>query len=302
MVGDQQKYVAKPEGKQMGTDPQVALHAPVGERIYSGRCGPIVEAGVALRQFATGACGARDISSGTATFEPGACLPYHRHNFSEAATILEGEALFSVHGRSYRLRRFDCIHIPVRIPHRVLNVSEGEQLVAHWAMATSTPSREWVEEEFPIQDRSLGLPEPADPEYIVRFDLAPRYELAQGTQFCDLFAGRFGAVGICGGYGQFSAGSSLPCHIHEFDESITIVEGEAVCEVSGKRYRLSDCDTAFVPRGRPHRFINESAGPMAMIWVYAGNEPERTIVDDRYCKGAPYSDEIGVQVARTRNS
>ena len=104
-------------------------------------------------------------------------------------------------------------------------------------------------------------------------------------EFRDLFAGRFGSVGICGGYGRFQPEASLPCHIHKFDESITIVEGEAVCLVQGKRYRLSGCDTAFVPEGRPHRFLNHSDSPMAMIWVYAGTEPERSLVRPAYCDG-----------------
>jgi len=60
---------------------------------------------------------------------------------------------------------------------------------------------------------------------------------------------RFGSVGICGGYGEFNPGSSLPCHLHKYDESITIIKGEAICEVAGKRYLLSDCDTGFVPEG-----------------------------------------------------
>jgi quercetin dioxygenase-like cupin family protein len=224
------------------------------------------------------------MSTGTATLEPGGKLPYHKHGFSEAVTILNGEARFAVQGRSYRLRPFDCIHVPAGVAHEAVNTSD-RQLVAHWAFATPTPSRELVKGEFTVEDRSFGHPRSGDPEHITRFAESPMYELAQGTRFYDLFAARFGAVGICGGYGEFNPGSSLPCHVHEYDESITIVAGDAVCEVKGRRYRLSGCDTAFVPQGRPHRFLNESSGTMAMVWVYAGGEPERTIVDTGYCTG-----------------
>jgi len=48
---------------------------------------------------------------------------------------------------------------------------------------------------------------------------------------------------------------------------IMIIRGEAVCEVAGKRYRLGDCGTAFVPKGWPHWFLNESKELMAMIGV-----------------------------------
>ncbi|HEV2494087.1 MAG TPA: cupin domain-containing protein [Terriglobia bacterium] len=144
-----------------------------------------------------------------------------------------------------------------------------------------------MEDTFATEDRGFSNPHDNDPEQIVRFQDAPKYGLADGTQFCDLFAGRFGADGICGGYGEFRPGSSLPCHIHEFDESITIVTGEAICEVVGRRYRLSDCDTALVPRGRPHRFLNQSQVRMAMVWVYAASEPERVIVPTRRCTERP---------------
>ena len=39
--------------------------------------------------------------------------------------------------------------------------------------------------------------------------------------------------------------------------------------------------TALQPRGRVHYFINESDGPMEMLWVYAGPKPERIVVDER---------------------
>ena len=61
--------------------------------------------------------------------------------------------------------------------------------------------------------------------------------------------------------------------------------GSAICEVAGRRSTLSDCDTAMVPEGLPHRFLNEFSEPMAMIWVYAGAEPERILVDPGYCVG-----------------
>ncbi len=238
---------------------------------------------VALHVFVSGECGARGISTGTAMFAPLARLPYHEHEFSEAVVVLDGEAQFAVEGRCYRLRPFDCIHVPSGAPHEVINGSDYKSLVALWAFASPTPTRNLVNDRFSREDCSYADPRPDVPENVVRFEKAPSYELAPGTEFYDFFAGRFGAIGICGGYGKFKPGSSLPCHVHDYDESITIIEGEATCEVMGRRYRLSARDTAFVPRGRPHRFLNESRYSMAMIWVYAGSEPTRTIVDLGCC-------------------
>lgn len=258
------------------------------EHIISGRGEPLPEPSsqVVLRMFASAQCGATGMSTGTATFTPAARLPYHTHHFSEAVTILKGKAAVAVEGRRYCLRPFDCIHIPAGAAHEAVNASSEEPLLAFSAFASSTPSRKLVADHFVVEDRSSADPRPGDPEHLVRFAKAPGYELSPETEFYDLFAGRFGAIGICGGYGRFERGSSLPCHVHDYDESITIIEGTATCEVAGRRYRLTGCDTAFVPQGRPHRFLNESRSTMAMIWVYAGSEPERTILDVGYCTGA----------------
>ena len=59
------------------------------------------------------------------------------------------------------------------------------------------------------------------------------------------------------------------------------MDGAATCVVEGRRYALSGAATALVPRGRVHYFINESSGPMAMLWVYAGPMPIRIVVDER---------------------
>lgn len=255
------------------------------EYIASGNCPalPNIAAGIELREMISGAQGAIGVSSGTATFQPNSELPYHLHNFSEAITVLEGEADVLVEGRWYRLKQLDAMHFPSGIAHSVLNPTQ-DRLLVHWAFATESPRRELVPDRFPREDRrSIAVSH--GPEHSVRFADAETYELAEGAQFTDLFGQRFGAVGICGGYGRFAPGASLPCHIHACDESITIITGKAVCEVMGQRRHLSNCDTAFVPKGRPHRFLNETTEPMAMIWVYASGEPERTILDAGYCTG-----------------
>lgn len=255
------------------------------EQIVSVRCAPIsaLLPHVELRLFAWAGVGATSMTTAIATFNPGKGLDCHTHPCSEAVTVLQGEGLFSIAGRLYRLGSLDCVHIPAGIPHEPLNASDTEPLVVLSAFASADPSRDKISTIFPKQLRTN--PSPNDPEHISRLCEADKYELAEGTQFFDLFVGRFGSVGICGGYGRFQPGTSLPCHIHEFDESITIVEGEAICEVASKRYKMSGYDTAFVPQGKPHRFLNESQKPMAMIWVYAGSEPSRSIVDVKYCLG-----------------
>jgi putative monooxygenase len=241
--------------------------------------------GVSFREMVSGACAARGFSTGTVTIDPRAVLPYHVHPVCETLTFLSGAAIVHVEGRAYHLEPFDCICLPAGVAHQISNFSADSPLMALSAVASPTPAQEPVSEVFAVQDRGIANPSSVDPESIVRFAQAEVYELSPGADFRDLFAGRLGSVGICGGYGRFQPGASLPCHVHEFDESITIVEGQAVCLVQGNRYMVGGYDTAFVPEGRPHRFLNHSNSPMAMVWVYAGSEPGRTLVESGYCDG-----------------
>ena len=54
---------------------------------------------------------------------------------------------------------------------------------------------------------------------------------------------------------------------------------------SGRAIPLKGVATAFVPQGKPHRFLNSSDDDMEMLWVYAGDEPDRLVVDNQYCSG-----------------
>lgn len=259
----------------------------IPERVIEGNCHPLPEAvpGVILRGFASTDCGAKGFSTGSAEFASGAVLAYHWHPCSEAITVVEGTATVLVEGRSYRLSPLDSVHVPAGVAHSVQNREKDQKMLAHCAFGSANPARNFGEQNFPDDPRGAGLPRDGEPEYVSRAADRETYELSPGALFSDLFAGRFGSKGICGGYGRFDPGASLPCHVHEYDESITIMEGEALCLVSGRKYTLSGLDTAFVPEGLPHRFLNNSGGPMAMIWVYAGDEPGRTLIDAGYCSG-----------------
>ena len=99
-------------------------------------------AGVDLRTFVSESCGATGFCTGTATFAPGAFLPWHFHDFSEAITVVEGCARVLIQGRAYRLGPRDCVHVPTGIAHQVENDTE-KPLVAHWSFATATPSTDF---------------------------------------------------------------------------------------------------------------------------------------------------------------
>jgi quercetin dioxygenase-like cupin family protein len=241
--------------------------------------------GMGLYRFVTAACGATGFSTGIARLRPGVQSPYHSHPHNEAVTIVAGRARFVVEGRAYRLHAGDCIQVPAGIAHMVRNDRPASELVAHWAIANGTATGEGADRLFPGEERGDANPSESDPETIVRYDRLAVYELAKNAFFLDLFSRQSGLEGICGGHGRFLPGASLPCHIHDFDESITIVEGAAICMIEGRRYELSAYDTAYIPKGIPHRFLNQSADDMSMVWVYAVGEPDQRIVNARYCSG-----------------
>lgn len=243
--------------------------------------------GVRLATLASAEKGAQNLTTATALLNPGARIPCHRHPHSEVVVVMQGQATILLEGRRYTLTAFDALHIPQGVAHRTMNSTDQPlQLIA--VFPTGTVEREYVRMEFPIVDRSTPIN--GDPEFLRRWQTREAYTLAGGTTFYDLFAGRFGVRGICGGIGIFLSGTSLPCHTHAFDESITIIYGAAECRAAGRRYGLTPFDTACIPAGLPHRFLNaarEADGPeMHMLWVYAGDEPSRTLVDTACCDSA----------------
>jgi quercetin dioxygenase-like cupin family protein len=117
---------------------------------------------------------------------------------------------------------------------------------------------------------------------VTRFALAERCGDGTGATFIDYFNSDLVAnIEMSGGYGLFDPGGRLPAHVHDFDESICIVDGHATCVVEGRKYSMTNRATALQPRGRVHYFMNNSDKPMAMLWVYAGPQPERIIVEER---------------------
>jgi len=257
------------------------------ERIFKVSAEPLKElaSGVSVVGFASGANGAEGFSTGIAVFRGGAELPFHTHPCGESITVLSGRAAVAVEQRVYHLAPFDSIHVLAGVPHALQNLDTAIPFRAHTSFASAEVTRNPVSGDFSLKRQPLSASPVGSPESLSRFQTTTQYELSPNALFKDLFARRLGSQGICGGYGRFGPGASLPCHTHKYDESISIIEGAATCLVAGRRYTLSGCDTAVVPHGLCHRFINESDGFIAMIWVYAGDEPERVIVDNSLCSG-----------------
>lgn len=225
---------------------------------------------------------ARNLTTGIVTFAPEAALDLHTHPCSESITVLDGEMEVTVEGRVYKLGPLDNIVIPRWLPHSGKNTSADTTARLHIALAMSVPQRDLVTRtptRTVMPSASEGYP---GFERVTRFASAKRTSgVGPGAEFVDYFnASLVPGIEMSGGFARFQPGGRLPAHLHDFDESICIIEGVATCRVEAHQHSLSDCDTAMVPRGRIHYFVNESSATMDMIWVYAGPMPERIVVEE----------------------
>ena len=84
-----------------------------------------------------------------------------------------------------------------------------------------------------------------------------------------------GAERITSGVTRFDRGAKIPLHVHDVEEQVTIIEGEAVAVIAGERVVLHAYDTTYVPAGTPHHFMNESDAPMAILYIYPSPNPQR---------------------------
>lgn len=255
-----------------------------------------LEPGVVMEALVGDFNSARNLTTGIVTMQPEALLRYHTHPCSESITVLEGEAEIAVEGRTYRLGPRDNITIPRWLPHQTRNPDHHGLARLHVALAMSRPERELVTRNFGREEmpsESTGSP---GFERVSRFAAVSRLKgVGPGAEFIDYFnASLMPGLEMSGGFARFQPGGRLPDHLHDFDESICIIRGDARCYIEGRRYSLGRCATAMIPRGRVHYFINESDSEMDMIWVYAGPMPERIVIAPGFVRDpiAPVSQNL----------
>lgn len=87
------------------------------------------------------------------------------------------------------------------------------------------------------------------------------------------------AAKIVTGMSVYPPGTGAPLHLHNCDEHVTLLEGEAEVEIDGKVTPLVPYDTTYVMAGVPHAFRNSGSGPMRILWVYPDTCVTRTFLD-----------------------
>lgn len=99
-----------------------------------------------------------------------------------------------------------------------------------------------------------------------------------GARTTPLVTRRCGSTSMINGITAFDPGASIGVHFHNCEESVMVIEGEAIAEIAGVQHHLSINDTTWIPANVPHRFINASNKPMRIFWIYATVDATRTMV------------------------
>lgn len=100
-----------------------------------------------------------------------------------------------------------------------------------------------------------------------------------GARTRPLVTRRCGSTSLINGITAFDPGAAIGLHFHNCEESVMVIEGEAIAEIDGVQHHLSTHDTTWIPANVPHRFINASDRPMRIFWTYATVDATRTMVE-----------------------
>jgi putative monooxygenase len=88
-----------------------------------------------------------------------------------------------------------------------------------------------------------------------------------------------GAQNLMTGMTVFPPGGGIALHTHNTEESVVVLEGEALCEIERERHHLNTFDAAYIPAGLRHRFSNAGTGVLRILWIYGSIDMVRTYVD-----------------------
>ncbi len=109
-------------------------------------------------------------------------------------------------------------------------------------------------------------------------DIKP-HERGGGARTTPLVTRGIGSTSMLNGITEFAPGAAIPLHLHNCEESVLVLAGDAIAELDGVQHRMAAMDTTWVPANVPHRFINASATePMRIFWTYASIDATRTLI------------------------
>ena len=93
---------------------------------------------------------------------------------------------------------------------------------------------------------------------LLKPEALPTHERGGGARTTPLVSRELGTTSFITGYTSFDAGVEIPFHSHNCQESVVLMEGEAILDIDGLEYELKPHDVTFIPPNVNHRFRNLS--------------------------------------------
>lgn len=115
---------------------------------------------------------------------------------------------------------------------------------------------------------------------VLRPSSLPAHDRGGGARTTALVNPSIGASVFINGITSFAPGSAIPFHSHNCEESVLLLEGQAMLDIGGEEMPLQPLDTTWIPPNVSHRFRNPSrTRPMKIFWTYARADATRTITE-----------------------
>lgn len=115
---------------------------------------------------------------------------------------------------------------------------------------------------------------------VLRPGSLPAHERGGGARTTSLVNPSVGATAFINGITSFAPGCAIPFHSHNCEESVLLLEGDAMLDIDGQEIRLQPLDTTWIPPNVSHRFRNLSqTQPMRIFWIYGRTDATRTITE-----------------------
>jgi len=106
------------------------------------------------------------------------------------------------------------------------------------------------------------------------------YDRGGGVTTTPLVTASMGSTSFINGITTFPPGAAIPFHSHNCEESVILLEGEAMLDIQSESFSVQLLDTTWIPANVPHRFRNLSnSHPMKIFWIYARADATRTLTE-----------------------
>lgn len=110
-----------------------------------------------------------------------------------------------------------------------------------------------------------------------------------------------GAVQMGFAVARLEPGGSVDTHVHSFEESVYVVDGELTLDTSEGSYRLAAGDYGLIPVGMAHALRNTTSSPVSFSEMKAPLPRERFDFDTQFPGQIPAGEPISIDVRDPRN-